>query len=214
MNPDSRHYYRIKYLAISSLGSFSVRCFGSLWWAQRKQRTDSSFLIIRVLIWTPCSFKFKATLLLLGPQKQSGALSGSPGCVASALCVTWTPLAADGRLALDGSNRVARQQAGLHLNKQVSLGLSAHAQNGQCRWARRSGWSQNINHRIMQAMFMNQLLQINKLRSFREPQYWFFSFFFFSSATNSDVSMSHAAELSQEAAGNGHLTTTSAFQIN
>lgn len=41
------------------------------------------------------------------------------------------PLTADGRLALDGSNTVARQQAGPPLNKTASLGLSSQAQNGQ-----------------------------------------------------------------------------------
>ena len=51
------HY--IKYLALSSLGSCSMRCFDSTVSGGTGQaRTDSSFLIMRGLIWTPCSFGF------------------------------------------------------------------------------------------------------------------------------------------------------------
>lgn len=131
---------------------------------QHKQRTDSSFLIIRVLIWTPCSFKFicRATLLLLGPQNQTGALSGS-------VPHGTPPSQKIGHLALDWNNGVARQQAGLPLNKS----LRVPALMSKMVWARWGGWSQNINHRIMLAMLMNQLFQINKLRSFWDAQHWF-----------------------------------------
>lgn len=55
----------------------------------------------------------------------------------------------------------------------VPLVLALRSKSGESCWARWSNRSQNFNHRIMPAVLMNQPLQINKLRSFRDPQYWF-----------------------------------------
>lgn len=174
VDPDSSHYYHIKlgYLFPGKL--FCEMFLSDSLVGQHKQRTDSSFLVIRVLIWTPFSFQFicKATLLPLGPQMQTGALSGSPGYILSTLCHvdpprSWWVL----RSVLEQHS--CPPTSCLPLNKPVSLGLSSWVQNGRCCWARWSSQSQHINHRIMPGMLMNQLLQINKLRSFWDLQYWF-----------------------------------------
>lgn len=115
LDPDSSHYYHIRSVARSS--PEATLCYDPVprsLLGRRELRTDSSFLIIRVLIWTPCSFKFicKATLLLLGPLKQTG----------SVIWVAW--LRSQRRLCHVDPPRswrapgagVGRQQAGLPLN--------------------------------------------------------------------------------------------------
>lgn len=137
--PNSKHYYHSNTWLppIWECVLWDVSVQQSLV-GQHKQRTDSSFLIIRVLIWTPCSFKFicRATLLLLGPQNQTRALSGSYAYIVSALCATWAPSLADDWALGTGSEQQSRLPTSRPASKQVSLGPSSRAQNGlsQMKW--------------------------------------------------------------------------------
>lgn len=59
----------------------------------RNQHGTPSTIIIRLLIWSLCSWSFmcRATLLLLGPLRQTTALSGSPGYSQAGLTPLPTP---------------------------------------------------------------------------------------------------------------------------